>query len=151
MKKLLAMVLSVLLLMGLCSTAALAATPEDTLLSRSEEILENGDYIVTELYKNAIQPRTGTSGYSTSTYYNASGNAIWDLTVQGYFSYTYGVSSTATSAEATVRIFNSNASFVSKNAYTSGNTATATGSITYRSIPASNSVSISCDKYGNLY
>ncbi len=151
MKKLLAVVLSVVLLMGLCSTAALAATPEDTLLSRSEEILENGDYIVTEVYKNAVQPRTGASGYTTSTYRNASGDAIWDLTVQGYFSYTYGVSSTATSAEATVRIFNSNASFVSKNAYTSGNTAFATGSITYRSIPASNSVSVSCDKYGNIY
>lgn len=151
MKKLLAMVLSVLLLISLCSTAAMAATREDTLLSRSEEILENGDYIVTELYKNAMQPRTGASGYSTSTYYNASGSAIWDVTVQGYFSYTYGVSSTATSATAYVNIYNSNASFVSKDAYTSGNTATATGTISYRSIPASRSVSVSCDKYGNIY
>lgn len=151
MKKLLAMFLSVLLLMGLCSTAAMAATREDTLLSRSEEILENGDYIVTEVYKNAVQPRTGASGYSTSTYYSASGTKIWDVTVQGYFSYTYGVSSTATSAEAYVTIYNNGATFVSKDAYTSGNTAIATGTVRHNLSVATRSVDVACDKYGNIY
>lgn len=73
------------------------------------------------------------------------------LPVNGSFTYNYGVSSQATSASATVQIFNNNATFVSKNAYTSGNTATATATVRYAAAITTKSTSVSCDKYGNLY
>lgn len=127
-----------------------AQEPRDMLLSRTVEVLDNGDSIVTELYLDAVQPRTGTKGYKTSTY-RANGVAVWDVTVNGAFTYNYGVSSTATGASATVVIHNSKAEFVSKNAYTSGNTATATATVAYNSVTTTRSVSVSCDKYGNLF
>lgn len=73
------------------------------------------------------------------------------LPVNGSFTYNYGVSSQATSVSATVQIFNNNATFVSKNAYTSGNTATATATVRYAAAITTKSTSVSCDKYGNLY
>lgn len=121
------------------------------MLSKTVETLDNGDTIVTELYRSLVQPRSGASGHRTVTYRNSSGAAVWNVTVYGTFTYNYGVSSTATSATATVNIYNSNAKFISKNAYTSGNTATATATVTYSAMTTTRSVSVSCDKYGNLY
>ena len=72
------------------------------------------------------------------------------LSVKGSFTYN-GSSSSATAAEATVTIYSSKASFVSKNAYTSGKTATATGTIKYDAVQTTRSASVSCDKNGNLY
>ncbi len=151
MKKFITVLLVFIFITSCCSLSVLAAEPQDILLSRTVETLDSGDFIIIELYENAMQPRTGKSGHKTATYRNSSGLAIWSVTVNGTFSYTYGVSSTATGASAVVEIFNSNASFVDKNAYTSGNTATATGTVTYNSVTTTRSVSISCDIYGNLY
>lgn len=150
MKKFISVVLASLLFIS-CTVFVSAKEPQDILVSRTVEVLENGDTIVTELYENAIQPRTGKSGHKDYTYRNSSGTAIWGVTVDGTFTYNYGVSSTATSATATVKIYSSNADFVSKNAYTSGNTATATGTVSYNASVMTRSVSVSCDKYGNLY
>jgi len=151
MKKVISILFVAMFIAGCCSLSVLAVEPQDILLSRTVETLDNGDSIIVELYENAMQPRTGKSGFRTYTYRNAAGSDIWAVTVNGTFSYTYGVSSTATSASATVEIFNRNASFVSKNAYTSGNTATATGTVFYNASVMTRSVSVSCDKYGNLY
>ncbi len=150
MKRFISALLAIFLFIS-CTISISAKEPQDILVSRTVEVLENGDTIVTELYENAIQPRTGKSGHKTSTYQNAAGSNIWAITVNGTFSYTYGVSSTATGATATVHIYSDTAHFVSKNAYTSGNTATATGTVTYNSVTTTRSVSISCDIYGNLY
>ncbi len=151
MKKLLSILLIATLIVGCCSLSASAQEPQDILLSRTVEILDNGDSVVVELYKNAIQPRTGTSGHRTYTYYNSSGAQIWSVTVNGTFSYTYGVSSTATGASAVVNIYDSRASFQSKNAWTSGNTAWASGTVKYNGVQATRNAKISCDIYGNLY
>lgn len=151
MKKFISVLLVFIFITSCCSLSVLAAEPRDILLSRTVETLDNGDSIIIELYENAMQSRTGASGHRTYTYRNSSGFDIWSVTVNGTFSYTYGVSSTATSSSAVVEIFSGNAHFVSKNAYTSGNTATATGTVTYNSVTTTRSVSVSCDKYGNLY
>lgn len=151
MKKLIFILSVCLLLLSIISIGASAEAPEVILQSRSVEVLENGDTFVTELYMPAVQPRTGATGYRTGTYYNASGSAIWAVTVNGSFTYNYGVSSKATSASATVQIYNNNATFLSKNAYTSGNTATATASVRYAAYTTNKSISVSCDVYGNLY
>lgn len=151
MKKFVSVTLTLLLAISLFGINVLAVETEDILISRSVEVMENGDYIVTELYLDAVQPYAGTSGHRTATWVNALGTNIWTITVNGTFTYTYGVSSKATSSSAVVEIFNNNATFVSKNAYTSDNTATATATVRYSASNSSLDISVSCDKYGNLY
>lgn len=151
MKKYLSALLACLLVISCCTVSVSAEEQQDILLSRTVEVLDNGDMIVTELYQSAIQPRTGKSGHKDYIHRNANGTDIWSVTVYGTFTYNYGVSSEATGATATVNIFNRKAEFVSKNAYTSGNTATATATVRYDSMLTTRSVSVSCDKYGNLF
>lgn len=150
MKKVISLILCCVLFLSLSSILAFAAEPEDILIKRSVELLDNGDFIVSEVYECAIQPRSGKSGYASATYKNANGTAIWKVTVDGSFTYD-GTTSSATSATATVSIYNTNAKFVSKNAYTSGNTAIATGTVKYDLVQTTRSASVSCDKNGNLY
>ncbi len=149
MKKCLAFLAVAVLVACFCVFPVSAQGSQDVLVSRTEDVLDNGDSVVIELYESAAQLRTGKNGYKTLTYYNSGGSAIW--AVNGSFTYNYGVSSTATGASAVVEIFNSNATYISKNAYTSGNTATATGTVRYNTVSTTRSVSVSCDKYGNLY
>ena len=153
MKRIASVFFSLLLVLTLSvGASATENTDSNILLSRSVEILDNGDYIVTETYETATQPRASIkTGYRTSTYNNSDGTKIWDVTVQGTFSYSYGISSTATDAIAIVNIYNSNAEYRSKSAYTSGNTAYASATIVYKQYVTSRTVSISCDEYGNLY
>ncbi len=148
MKKFLSLILVLALFVSVLSLGVSAQGTEDILISRTEEVLDNGDVIITELYENALQPRTGKNGYKVYTY-TSGGKTIWTLTVDGSFEYTYGVSSEATGAKATVRIYDSSATYVSKNAYVFGNTATATGTVYYYA-NITRSVSVSCDRYGNL-
>lgn len=128
-----------------------ASSPKDQVISTSTEYLDNGDYVVTTVYQCDVQPRTGKTGYKTSTYYNSSGSKIFDVTVKGTFSYTYGSSASATNASTTVNIYNSSASFVSKDAYTSNNSAVGNGKVRYNGNTASRTVILKCDVYGNLY
>lgn len=156
MKKWVSLLLTMLIFAVPLSGIAQAQERQDVLTSTTIEYLENGDYIITELNHPLYSWQTMANSYTkpgskTSTYYNSSGTAIWSVTVNGTFTYTYGVSATAASATASVNIYNSNASYVSKSAYTSGNTATATGTVKYNGLSTSKSVSVSCDKYGNLY
>lgn len=151
MKKVMAVTLCLIMLFTLVSSPVSALEPEDILVKRAVEVLENGDTVQTEVYECAVQPRSGKSGYVTSTYVNAVGTTIWRLTVTGSFTYD-GVSSRATSAEATVYINNTtNAKFVSKNAYTSGASAIGTATVTYNASHTTRSATVSCDKNGNLY
>lgn len=129
MKRVLALVLTVLLLSSFSMVAF--AAPADKLISTTTEYSEDGSYIVTEIYESAIQPRTGKTGYAESTYYSSNGSKIFVVTVNGTFSYVEAVTSTATSATASVSIYSNKASFVSKNAYISGATAVATGTVNY--------------------
>lgn len=150
MKRLLATLLTLLLFVSVPALPASAAEPADQLLSRSIEYLDNGDYIITEVYKSAAQLFSGTNGYKTSTYTHANGSNIFSVTVNGTFTYN-GSTSSANSASASVNIYASNASFVNKNAYTSGATAYGTGTVRYGGVNISRSVSLTCDKNGNLY
>lgn len=150
MKRIIAVSLCLMMLFTLMSSPISASEPKDILVKRTIEILDNGDTIVTEVYECAIQPRSEKTGYATGTYVNSAGTAIWKLTVTGSFTYD-GFTSTATSAEASVSIYKTKAEFVSKNAYTSGATATGTATVTYNDSRTTRSASVSCDKNGNLY
>lgn len=149
MKKVLAILVCIMMLVSLAIPAS-ALSRTDKLVSQSIEYLENGDYIVREVFEPAMQPRSGKTGSSVETYRNASGTAIWAVTVTGTFTYN-GSTSSATSSSASVEIYNTNASFISKNASYSGNTARATGSVRYGGYTTTLTASVSCDKNGNLY
>lgn len=150
MKKVVSVFLCVLLLFSVLSVSASAQEPEDILVSRKVEVLENGDQIITEIYLNAVQPMTGISGHATRTYKDAFGTAMWAVVVNGTFNYTYGVSCEATYAGVVVPIYDSGCSVVSKNAYTHSNAATATCSVQYGHSVTNGSVTLYCDVYGNL-
>lgn len=149
MKKILSLLLVAVLLVSSLSIMAFAKGTEDTLLSRTVEVLDNGDTVITELYENAMQPRTGKKGHKVGTY-TSGGKEIWSVRVDGTFEYTYGVSSKATNATATVTIYEPNAAFVRKNSYVTTNKAIATAEVSYHGVSATRTVSISCDIYGNL-
>ena len=152
MKRLVSVILTVMLI-GTCFVLPVSAATRafsDVLIARDVETLDNGDYVISELYAPSVQDRFTTTGRKTSTYYNSVGTKIWDVTVTGTFSYSYGVSSEATSASATVAIYDNKAVFKSKDAYTTGNTAVATGTVTYNLSVLSRTVKVSCDKYGTL-
>ena len=149
MKRFLSFCLAILLLASAFSVTAVAA-PENRLVSTSVEYLEDGSYFITEVYESAIQPRTGQIGSKTSTYYGENGSKIFSVTVNGTFSYVYCSSVGATGAEAIVNIFNNNASYVSKSAYTREASAYAVGTVSYNGINITRTVVLTCDKYGNL-
>lgn len=151
MKRITTSLLCFMMLFTFMSSPVSALESKDILVNRTIETLENGDTVLTEVYECAVQPRSGKSGYVTSTYVNAAGKTIWMLTVTGSFTYD-GVSSKATSAEASVYINNTtSAKFVSKNAYTSGASAIGSATVTYNASHTTRSATVSCDKNGNLY
>lgn len=149
MKRTIAILICTIMLVSL-SIPALASAGSERLVSRTIEYLENGDYIVREVFEPLIQPRSSKTGSAVETYRNSSGTAIWAVKVTGTFTYN-GSTSSATSSSATVSIYNSDASFISKNASYSGNTARATGSVNYSGYTATRTAYVSCDKNGNLY
>ena len=155
MKKCYTLFLSILCCFSILLVSASALGSEDTavLVSSTQINLSDGGYIIEEIVetKPSTIARTtnNKSGYKTITRYTASGSAVYAVQVTGEFSYT-GSSSWATSATATVYTYTSNASFVSKSASYSGNTAYATGTVKYAGITESRRPSLSCDKNGNL-
>jgi hypothetical protein len=157
MKKIVAQSFTVLLclLTLLCPASATdtSNTPEYTLVSSHQiELLDGGYFIETiEVAESSITTRatTSTSGKKTRVRYTASGSAVYSVEVTGKFNYT-GSTSSATYAAATVYTYDTNASYVSKYASYSGNTAYATGTVKYLTTTESQTVSLSCDKNGNL-
>lgn len=160
MRRVVSILLAAILLIGSFASVVGASEAPTVTKYSTIEYLENGDYIVTELVIDSSdapfqvkeqESRATKQGSKTAYYYNSAGTKIWSVGVTGTFSYTYGVSATATSSSATVNIFVSGATFKNKNAYTIGNTAIASGIVAYNGVSTSKSVSVSCDKYGNVY
>ena len=85
MKKCLAFLAVAVLVACFCVFPVSAQGSQDFLVSRTEDVLDNGDSVVIELYESAAQLRTGKNWYKTLTYYNSGGSAIWAVTVNGSF------------------------------------------------------------------
>ncbi len=153
MKKIFAyvMCLTVLICAVYVSASAQGSRREIPSKIVSTEYLADGSFFVEEIIQNTPMARSNTaSGSKTATHYAANGNKIWRVTVNGEFTYTSGVSATATSATATVGIIDSGATFVSKNAYVSGASAYGYGKVKYEGSTLGKTVVLTCDKYGNL-
>ena len=152
MKKYLALFLAALCCCTLCITSAAASDVDEVIISTTRIDLPDGGYIIEEVTQTPTLARATSysSGAKTSTRYTESGHALYAVKVTGSFGYN-GSSSWATGSSATVSIYDSGVTYVSKNAWYSGNTAYASGTIKYLGITESRTVSISCDKNGNLY
>lgn len=113
--------------------------------------LEDGGYIIVEIEESEIQlfASKTKSGTKTATRYTSSNSAVFSVVVTGTFTYD-GSTSQATSSSATVNIHNTSATYVSKSANYSGNTATATGKVKYGGITYPLTVSLSCSATGVL-
>lgn len=151
MKRVIGLLLSLICLLSVVAIPASAITSGSNVqTSTSVEYLDDGSYFVIETVQTSPNVRSTKSGSKTATHYGANGAAIWRVTVQGTFTYTSGVSAKATSASATVGIIDKTATFVEKDAYTSGASAYGYGKIKYDGVPFVKTVVLTCDKYGNL-
>lgn len=152
MKRFLALFLAILCLstmLILPVSAADACTGETVSSVRID--LPDGGYIIEEVtvYKSAARATTVLTGDKTRIRYTGSGTALFAVTVSGTFKYT-GSTSWATDSAATVTIYNSGVTYVSKSAFYAANHANATGNITYYGESDSLSVALYCDANGNL-
>lgn len=120
-----------------------------------EEIiwLDNDSYI--KVTTQTISPyASGTVTKSKSYTYYTGDNAQWEFTLNGTFTYN-GVTSTCTSSNCAVSIYDSHWYLVSKSAGKSGNTATATATLGYKYLGITTSkgtydLTLTCDKNGNV-
>ncbi len=146
MKRFLSIILVALMLVS-CSIVASAEQVEP---KTEIEYFEDGSYTVTVLEETNSFARAAKSGQKVKTYYTASDEPVYSVTVTGTFSYTYGVSAEATASSVVVSLYKDAASLVSKSATYRNATAYASGTVSYLGYTRASTVSISCDIYGNL-
>ena len=130
MKKLLCISLLLLLLATLFLTPVSAAVDKNSDPYTSVEYYPDGSYGVTTLTisesgnSNSASLRAAvTSGTKNYTHYDSNNNALWKVTLTGYFSYT-GTSATCTSATPSYVVYDSAWRVTKATASCSGNTAT---------------------------
>lgn len=118
------------------------------------QYLDNGDYLETKITIEPSRLRASTrTGSKTTTYKNASGVAMWDVTVRGTFTYD-GRSSSCQSVSGSATSYSKNWK-VSYSTSKSGNKATCTGTGKHYSGSSlvgsyTKNVTLSCDKNGIL-
>lgn len=153
MKKIIAVILSVLMLLAF-PVAAYADVENDT-TSTTVEYLEDGSYIMTTVEEETSLFRASTkTGSKTATFYNSDDEVQWIVKITGTFSYT-GSSATCTRSTATYTIYDSSWKVTSYSATKSGRTAT--GKFTLKQyltlIPIrteNRTVTLSCSNSGTL-
>lgn len=138
----------------LCCVVMLAlpvlAVDTDTVVTTKRIDLDDGGYIVEEIVSSGTARATSTkSGTKTSTRYSADNEILYAVKVTGTFSYN-GTSAWATASSATVSIYSTSITYVSKSSSYSSNYAKATGTVTFLTKSESRTVTLYCDKNGNL-
>lgn len=131
--------------------ATASGIPEDQqiMVSQTVEDLGNGYYYIETIYVPTVQTygnaKTGTKVAQCIN----SGTTIFTVSVTGTFTYD-GTTSDATSATCKIATYVASATILSRNAYTSGASAVATGSVSYNGATLQKTVTLTCDKNGNL-
>lgn len=128
------------------------------LVSESVQPLSDGSYILTAVYEEAVRARAASyskNGSKQSTYYNASGNALWKFTVEGIFTVNPGVSSVCTSATYSYDIYNTNWIYNRATSYYTGNQAIGEAEFIRKLLGITVeretcTLTLTCDKNGNL-
>lgn len=131
---------------------ALPVSAGDAAPSQTVRIdLEDGSYIIEEITEteNGLWATSTKSGTKTSTKYASDGTALYAVKVTGTFKYT-GSASWSTASSATVSIYDSDVTYVSKSATYASNYAKATGKVSYLGVSESRTVTLYCSATGAL-
>ena len=151
MKRLVLVAMTLFLLIPCLSIPILGAeTVEETRIT----YMEDGSYLVETVQIVDSRASGSKTGTKTKTYYESDGTASWKATLTGKFTYD-GTSATCTVSTVSVTIYDANWYTVSKSATKSGNTASASVTMGYKTMGITTnkvtiSVSLSCDKDGNF-
>lgn len=152
-KKLFSIILICILFTTLSFNVA-AAENSNNIVSTDYEYLSDGSFYKTIIYEENILSRATHTSSKITTFYNADKEAMWYVKVTGTFSYN-GSTSKCTSATANAGSYVNTWRIASKSASHSGSTAMATATaerlfvgVTVETL--TKSVSLSCDKNGNL-
>lgn len=156
MKKFLALMLTLVLLIGLTPTVfATTDTIDDTTYT---EIInyDDGSYIVISEIEETSQSRASSSitGSKTAKYYNSNDVVQWSITLTGTFTYT-GSSATCTASRLTYSIANDHWKFTSTTASKSGNKAKGNAIAKYYTLgiplkTIETDIAITCSATGSL-
>lgn len=152
MKKFLSLLICCLLIGNIFALSVAAVELEDEeqiIISQTVENMGNDCYYVETIYVPAIQSYANAKTGTKTAEYITSGRTIYTISVTGTFTYD-GSTSDATSAAVSISTHVASASILSRNAYTSGASAIATGSVSYLGLTLQKTVTLTCDKNGNL-
>lgn len=153
MKRFIVLVICVLLVSSLlCLPAAAAELNEQNgqiLISETVEYVGDNAYYVERIYIPSIQTYSNAKTGTKTAQYITGGTTIYTISVTGNFTYD-GTSSNATSASYSIATYVEDATIKSGNAYISGASAIATGSVTYHGATLQKTVTLTCDKNGKL-
>lgn len=149
MKRLLVIILSIIMLSTVLTLPISAAEIDQSIISQTVVDMGNGLCFIETISVPSIQPygnrKTGTK--TSECVYN--GTTIFTISVTGIFTYD-GSTSQATSATGNMVAYAEGVTFNNRRAYVSGASAIATGSATYNGTTIPKTVTLTCDKNGNL-
>lgn len=150
MKKMMSLFLCILLVCSIGILPVKATESNDLIINQTVEYLDDGSYFVETISESSVQLFSNTkTGTKTAKYYTSSNTLVYSVKVTGTFSYD-GSSAEATDAVGMLLCHVSDATPISLSDYTSGASAIATGSVTYNGATLRKTVTLTCDKNGNL-
>ena len=126
MKRVVSLCLCVILLVTLLAVPA-SANPNSSmvLVSETVEYIDKETYFIERIYVPAVSSQSNEKAGTKTAQGIRNGTTVFSVSVTGYFTYD-GTSAVATSASVAVRATASDASLLSKSAYTSGASAIGT-------------------------
>ena len=152
MKRIISIIICFILVISTFSlpvTASELDISNQIILSQTIESIGDEYYFVETIYIPEAQVYSNTKTGTKVAECISSGTTIFTLSVTGVFSYN-GSTATATSASGSLATHVSNATINSRRAYTSGASACAFGSVSYNGATLQKTVTLTCDKNGNL-
>lgn len=153
MKRVVTLIICILLISNTLAFPAAASefNNQDSQIVISQKVEFVGDdcYYIETISIPSVQIYSNTKTGTKTAAYVASGTTIFSVSVTGKFTYD-GSTSDATSSTCAVATYVEGATINSRNAYTSGASAVASGSVTYIGITLQKTVTLTCDKNGNL-
>lgn len=149
MRKVILLFVLAAMLISLIAVNGFAAEKEMTVT-----YFEDGSYIVDTIEVSLARASGSTSGSKTRSYYDNDGVLNWKAVLSGSFTYNDS-GATCTSSSVSVTVYDSSWYTISKSSSKSGNTASASVTMDRKVLGVTVeqkavSISLSCDKNGNL-
>ena len=150
MKRFSAMLVCLILMINMMAIPGFATeVPNTIIISQTITRISDDSYYIETISVPTTQLYDNTKIGTKTAAFVVSGTTIFSISVTGTFSYD-GTSSEATSASGSITAYVDGVTLKSRSAYTSGASAIATGSVTYVGITLQKTVTLTCDKNGNL-